>query len=125
MLFKIKRVFVAMICAVFICGFSMASTVFAQGAGHKKPERFLTVTFDLNTGKYTTDPPMYRLTKKPRHDLPKDELLQLPTNKDSLWFCIFECQSNFDPCDWVYYIPLPPDYVTVLEVKGNDPDCTP
>jgi hypothetical protein len=117
MVFNIKRVFVAMICAVFIFGFSMAFTVTADAKFKKEPkkDRMVTIKINLKNGTWKTDPDIPRMDLEDRHKPLTDEVA----------FVIYKCKkksTRANPCDWVYYIQIGND---VYEIKGNDPDCDP
>ncbi len=130
MVFNIKRVFVAMICAVFIFGSSMASTVTADEVPMSELEALVAHPLKgILVIDFSKDPievwHSQNFKKGNMWDFMAPPPDQIPSyNKRALG--IYKVPGpQAVPCDWVYYIPLPPDYVTVLEIKGNDPDCIP
>jgi len=126
MVFNTKRVFVAMICAVFIFGFSMVSTV-AQTPdfGHRptKKDVIVTITVNLTRGTFDTHSSTDNVKfdkhpKRNRHKWKKHE------KSDELLFGIYKCEKKEQidfPCTWVYYIPIGNN---VLEIT-YPPGCTP
>jgi len=132
MVFNLKRVFVAMICAVFILGFFMASTVHAHDPDQDSEvmqnispnDQTITITFNLAQGTYVIDPPYPSIPKAARH---KHHPRQNPSPAfpGKQVFGLYKCKKKGEDvaCDFVYYIPCGQD--CVYEFKGLDPNCIP
>ncbi len=130
MFFNKNKIFFTIICAVFICAYSMASTVHAhqqyleEMVNTNPNDPTITITFNLAQGTYEIDPPYPSIHAKARH---KHHPRQAPNPAfpGRQVFGLYKCKkSNSDvACEYVYYISCGQDCVT--EFKGFDPNCDP